>query len=296
MKSTPKNLALPAVGHKSVSSNAFIKAMSTYSTNVAPAEYGHWAHITWSKIERTTPRILNLKTQSFCEAPLQFLWPSVVAVWDKEDGTSMRMIKRIDGEPLNKAWPGLTELQKREIAKETAAYLAQVRHLQSSRLHCLGKTGHLYAAFLFPASGYDNPSGPFDSDDKLWAEMAKCLAGLPDKVCRILRRKMPPATPYTFTHGDLSLGNIMVKDGKVTGIIDRERSGYFPRWWEFVCTLPAEDEDDTEWKALLREYIEPHSEAADADERASGGSSARLAGRYACGVFFDTINMIMETA
>lgn len=49
--------------------------MSTYSMNLAPAEYGPWAHSTWSKIKGTTLQIINLKTQSFCEAPLKFLCP-----------------------------------------------------------------------------------------------------------------------------------------------------------------------------------------------------------------------------
>ena len=40
------------------------------------------------------------------------------------------------------------------------------------------------------------------------------------------------------------------------GIIDWEGSGYYPRWWEFVKTLRGETKSDTEWKALLREYME----------------------------------------
>ncbi|KAI7773191.1 hypothetical protein LA080_011619 [Diaporthe eres] len=183
------------------------------------------------KDRKNRPPDLEPENTDFLRGATTIPMPLVLDAWDEEDDTAIRIIKRIDGEPLNKAWPGLTELQRREIAQETAAYLAQLRHLQSSRLHCLGKAGHLYAAFLFLGSGYDDLRGPFDSDDQLWAEMAKCLAGLPDK--------------------------------KVTGIIDWERSGYLLIWWEFVCTHHAEDAGDREWKAVRREYIEPHREAAD---------------------------------
>lgn len=48
----------------------------------------------------------------------------------------------------------------------------------------------------------------------------------------------------------------MVKGTKLMGIIDWERSGYYPRWWEYVGTLTRESESDAEWKALLREYME----------------------------------------
>lgn len=48
----------------------------------------------------------------------------------------------------------------------------------------------------------------------------------------------------------------MVKGTKLMGIIDWERSGYYPRWGEYVGTLTRESESDAEWKALLREYME----------------------------------------
>lgn len=74
---------------------------------------------------------------------------------------------------------------------------------------------------------------------------------------------MPPATPYTFTHGDLNIGNIMVKDGNVTGVIDWEASGYFPVWWEFVATAIVNGPEDREWKRLLRKNMDeqPAAEA-----------------------------------
>ncbi|KAE8136586.1 hypothetical protein BDV38DRAFT_283798 [Aspergillus pseudotamarii] len=52
-----------------------------------------------------------------------------------------------------------------------------------------------------------------------------------------LRRHMPPATPYTFTHGDLTNAKIMVENEFLTGIVDWETPGYFPVWWEYVYAL-----------------------------------------------------------
>ncbi|KAH8725719.1 hypothetical protein GQ44DRAFT_726809 [Phaeosphaeriaceae sp. PMI808] len=37
-----------------------------------------------------------------------------------------------------------------------------------------------------------------------------------------------------FTHGDLHQGNIMVKDGKITGLIDLELAGWYPEYWDYV--------------------------------------------------------------
>ncbi|OJJ89571.1 uncharacterized protein ASPGLDRAFT_264381 [Aspergillus glaucus CBS 516.65] len=40
-----------------------------------------------------------------------------------------------------------------------------------------------------------------------------------------------------FTHGDLRLANIKVKDGHVTGILDWEFSGWYPEYCEFAKAL-----------------------------------------------------------
>lgn len=55
---------------------------------------------------------------------------------------------------------------------------------------------------------------------------------------------------------DLSYANIMVKDGRVTGIIDWERSGYMPRWWEYVATYRGGSGEDLNWKVMLQDYME----------------------------------------
>lgn len=42
---------------------------------------------------------------------------------------------------------------------------------------------------------------------------------------------------FVLTHGDLSPRNIMVKDGKITGIVDWERSGFFPEYVEYAFAM-----------------------------------------------------------
>jgi aminoglycoside phosphotransferase (APT) family kinase protein len=40
-----------------------------------------------------------------------------------------------------------------------------------------------------------------------------------------------------FTHGDFRPANIIVKNGKLSGIVDWEMSGWYPEYWEFVKAL-----------------------------------------------------------
>lgn len=74
---------------------------------------------------------------------------------------------------------------------------------------------------------------------------------------------MPSAAPFTFTHGDLTSVNIMVKDGNLAGILDWESSGYFPVWWEFTCAGIGLGQEDFEWKSLLRKYMPDHTKARE---------------------------------
>jgi aminoglycoside phosphotransferase (APT) family kinase protein len=129
-----------------------------------------------------------------------------------------------------------------------------LRNIQSNQIESL-ENGPLYNEILF-AGGSKIPHGPLKSDDELWNEMAGNIKQLPQEVQDFLRKKMPSAQPYTFTHGDLSQVNIMVKGTKLAGILDWECSGYYPRWWEFVRTLRGETKSDVEWKAILREHME----------------------------------------
>ncbi|KAJ5674511.1 uncharacterized protein N7477_004445 [Penicillium maclennaniae] len=67
---------------------------------------------------------------------------------------------------------------------------------------------------------------------------------------------MLSATPYTFTHSDLTNVNIMLDNGSLAGILDWEPSGYFPVRWEFTYT-------GIEWKDLLRKYLPDYTKAGN---------------------------------
>ncbi|KAK7221430.1 hypothetical protein V2G26_009433 [Clonostachys chloroleuca] len=176
----------------------------------------------------------------------------IITSWDEGD-RSFFVSKRIPGKPLNEAWADMSTDDKHRVAKQTAAYLDQLRSLHCPHIQTVdGKP--VFATFLFPV-GYGIPHGPFSSDEELWEEFAKALQHVPEHATKRLRERMLTSRPYTFTHGDLTHVNIMVENGQLTGILDWESSGYFPRWWEFVSAGISGEEDDREWKAILHQYM-----------------------------------------
>ncbi|GIK04892.1 hypothetical protein Aspvir_008990 [Aspergillus viridinutans] len=187
--------------------------------------------------------------------------PDVLDDWTEDNGRYFLLMSRVPGVPLSSVWENMPASERENIAKQTADYLVQLRKLQSETMHAL-RDQPLYSASLFP-TGYGLPHGPFSSDEELWADMSMALKGVPEAVRLRLRERMPPATPYTFTHGDLTYVNIMVKNGQLTGIIDWESSGYFPVWWEYTCAGIGLGRGDKEWKTLLQQYMPCHADARE---------------------------------
>jgi aminoglycoside phosphotransferase (APT) family kinase protein len=66
-------------------------------------------------------------------------------------------------------------------------------------------------------------------------------------MCREL---LPDDSKVYFTHGDLTLRNIMVSGPpglcRVTAIIDWEQAGWYPEYWEF-CKMHFGVAGDHEW-------------------------------------------------
>jgi hypothetical protein len=64
-----------------------------------------------------------------------------------------------------------------------------------------------------------------------------------EKKLQEIKDNFPSGSPYTLTHGDLNLTNIIVEDDKIQAIIDWELSGYFPWWAERYIARLYGDED-----------------------------------------------------
>ncbi|KAJ5088557.1 hypothetical protein N7456_012173 [Penicillium angulare] len=220
----------------------------------------------WSLGSNLILKERSIEPPNFEAANLRFLTentsipiPKIVEEWQEDDGAYFMLTRRIQGLPLNEAWPTLSNADKDRIAKQTAEYLSQLREHQSIRRESLGGKP-LYSAFLFP-NGYGIGHGPLLSDDELWAEMSLALTNVPEEARQKLRQRMPTATPYTFSHCDLTNVNIVVNNGNLAGILDWKSSGYFPVWWEFTAAGIGLGQEDTEWKDLLRKFLPDHTEA-----------------------------------
>jgi aminoglycoside phosphotransferase (APT) family kinase protein len=188
--------------------------------------------------------------------------PSVISEWvDTDNNIHFAIKEKIPGESLDQLWPTMSWEDKERMADETAEYLRQLRGLTSPYCGRVEETG-VVDQMLFNCQ-YPEPQGPFRTQDELWKAMVATLKGqIPKKALDRLRSQMPDCGPWTYTHGDLSLGNIIVEKGKVVGLIDWEWSGYFPVWWEYAKFRGGVPRwIEPEWWELLAERMDKYPEA-----------------------------------
>ena len=183
--------------------------------------------------------------------------PKVLRDWVDRDGRYFTLNERISGQTLEEAWPSLSEPQKIDIADQVVKVRKQLRSVTSASIQCVDQSP-CYPGLLF----FDlEPHGPFHSDQELWDALALNLRHLPQQVLENLKKRLPECGPYVLTHCDLNLGNIMVQNGKVVGILDWEYAAFFPIWYEYVSASFGFTDMDVEWKRLLRERFSVHGEA-----------------------------------
>ena len=190
--------------------------------------------------------------------------PKLIRDWVDRDGRYFTLTERIHGQTLEQAWPLLSESQKISIADQVVQVRKQLRSNFTSTTIQSVDQGPCYPGLLFLDM---KPYGPFHSDEELWDALAIAYDNLPPQVFKNLKKRFPKSEPFVLSHCDLNLGNIMIRDGQVVGILDWEYAAYLPVWYEYISASFAFTEMDVEWKKVLRERLGIHGDAYD-DARA----------------------------
>lgn len=142
----------------------------------------------------------------------------------------------IEGDRLDKVWNGLPEEQKLGIADQLKGILSELRSLKGQYI------GSLHRRKAIDGRRFDFEGGPFDSEiefnDFL---LSDTLSSTPKILRDIALRSLRTDHELVFTHGDFAPRNIIVKCGRVVGLLDWEYSGWYPEYWEFVKTFNASD-------------------------------------------------------
>ncbi|KAE9410749.1 hypothetical protein BT96DRAFT_237017 [Gymnopus androsaceus JB14] len=146
----------------------------------------------------------------------------------------------VKGRTIGQVWPTYSIWQKITVAFTLRRYLRQLHRLKTDSSPP-GPIGNEPSECDSPIFSVRPPRGPFAS----YAELSdffdeRCKMGLDDNnvpyndSSRTVRFDDLNSSPLVMTHQDLNPRNIIVSESGRIWIVDWEKVGYYPPWFEYV--------------------------------------------------------------
>jgi aminoglycoside phosphotransferase len=198
------------------------------------------------------------------------LAPKVRGVYDiitKKPIARVMVSERVPGVPLADVWLTLSAADQSAIKTQLRAQLARMRACTQP---FIGRVGRQHTRNVYDRL-HQTYCGPFADE----AEFDKwCLARVAGGSSSITRWKYERmverercdssssssrGTAFVLTHGDLTPRNILVQGSVVTGIVDWERSGFFPAYAEYAFAMALCHSHEKWWLPVLEELLQPCS-------------------------------------
>ncbi|KEQ94795.1 hypothetical protein AUEXF2481DRAFT_30155 [Aureobasidium subglaciale EXF-2481] len=158
------------------------------------------------------------------------------------------MMTRLPGQELGQVYESLSSTERDTILSEMQAYLGSIRRWKSpwgEKCIC-SSSGKAIRSVRVPY----HKMGPFESEQSMndyllypaGPDMWHTLEEF-ESLKRRVERLFSDKHRIVYTHGDLKHHNIMVHNGRVSGIIDWESAGWYPDYWEFTTAIRSAPED-----------------------------------------------------
>lgn len=138
----------------------------------------------------------------------------------------------IPEDTLSKVWTSLSEDQKRDIAKQLRDILGAMRSIKPPERHigsCGGgqiRDNRDYFPYTAPACRNEQ-----EFNDYL---LSGLMRHTPPALRTAFSRRLRTNHRVVFTHADLAPRNIIMRDGKIVGLLDWEDAGWYPEYWEYI--------------------------------------------------------------
>ncbi|PSR88702.1 kinase-like domain-containing protein [Coniella lustricola] len=205
------------------------------------------------------------------------LAPRVRGLYDVQSRPTARVMvsERVPGVPLVEVWQTASVAEQESYKMQLRAQLEQMRRCTQPFIGRLRvRKGVAHEQRLPTYNIYDRLQttycGPFateqEFDEWCWQRAApKMLSPLSRfKWKRFMEKEQLQQQrqgngKFVLTHGDLTPRNIMVDKGKITGIVDWERGGFYPEYAEYAFAMALGHQIEKWWMPVLKELLQPCS-------------------------------------
>ncbi|KJZ73919.1 hypothetical protein HIM_06587 [Hirsutella minnesotensis 3608] len=187
--------------------------------------------------------------------------PFVHDVHSTSDGEGRIRMDYIEGQSLDKLWPDMCAIQRKDVARQLREIVEKMRSV-APPAHLIGacdgteiRDTRLYFTY-HSAPCYDERG----FNEFL---LSSLFNHTPPLVREAFSRRLRANHRIVLSHCDLTPRNILVHDGRVVGIVDWEDSGWYPEYWEYVKFFQRAADKD--WKQYAEDIFPElyHDELVD---------------------------------
>lgn len=169
--------------------------------------------------------------------------------------------ERVPGMPLEDVWLDLNVAEQSSIK---AQLRSQFECLRQCTQPFIGRINNQELPNIYALFANTTTCGPFQDEKSFdnWC-IDRLLTRNPitrfNWRKRLASERRHSSGRFVLTHGDLSPANIMVDKGIVTGIIDWDRSGFYPEYAEYAFAIGLYHNHEDWWLEVLKEVLQPCS-------------------------------------
>ena len=122
--------------------------------------------------------------------------------------------------------------QRKQLADDLTSALAELHAIpnKTGHLFCGAGGGRIYDWRTAAAYG----CGPYDTEDAFNNHISR---GARDALTQYKPSAFFKKHKSVFTHSDLFFCNVLVDNGRLSGIVDWEGSGFMPEYWDFTKAM-----------------------------------------------------------
>lgn len=164
----------------------------------------------------------------------------------QRNGDTFLVMTALRGQILNNVLHRMSYSEREQFSSDLRDVVTQIRGIPNHTPYLLANTvGGPIIDHRLP----DTICGPFDQESDFNAELVRKYVG--EETKRRLSCIHSRQHRSVFTHSDLSPTNILVEEGRLSGIVDWECAGYLPEHWEFTKAMFGTRDDEVK-EGLVR--------------------------------------------
>ena len=204
-------------------------------------------------------RLINLSeasTMCFISQHTSIPVPKVICAFMRRDKTYIVM-ERIPGEMIGTTWMKRSTESRAKILAQLRQLVREMRSLLPPHNQAIANIdgGTLFDCRL-PSSSCR--FGPFRDVSGFHRYLRGGIKFDPclDPEIRHLISLHSGQWPLSFTHGDLSSLNIIVRGEEIVAIIDWETAGWYPAYWEYTSACQVNPQNSF-WRDEIEKFLDP---------------------------------------